>query len=125
MEAAKKTLPPVLGNQAVRFFTQSFTNQGFTDGSLTKWKGRKDDARPGRAILVKSGNLKRAVSGSLKQATWNLIKLIVDSSAIPYARRHNEGLDDMPKRQFMGPSKELQKQQVSKIKQVIDSIWRG
>jgi phage gpG-like protein len=123
MEKVKKTLPPVVANLSVNFFVASFNNQGFTDGSLSRWQARKNDTRPGRAILVKSGALKRAVSGSVKEATWDKIHLVIDSGAVPYAKRHNEGLDGMPKRQFMGQSHELQKQQVSKIKQVINSIW--
>jgi hypothetical protein len=58
MEQLKKEVPPVLANQAQTFFTRSFDNQGFTDGSLSKWAERKYGKDAGRNILVKSGKAK-------------------------------------------------------------------
>ncbi len=40
---------------------------------------------------------------------------------LPYAARHNSGLDGMPKRQFMGKSPILMRQHREKIKEFIDN----
>jgi phage gpG-like protein len=122
MEQLKKEIPPVLANQAQTFFTRSFDNQGFTDGSLSKWAERKYGKDAGRNILVKSGRLKRAVSSSIREANWNIIRLIVD---VPYAEYHNEGTDKLPKREFMGDSKTLRDMQLKKLQQMSDKIWNN
>lgn len=125
MDALKRDLPPVIGNMGTRFFVESFTKQGFTDKSFEPWQKpkrmiagtpeykypkKKDLNRHTRNILVgksggtKSGahtHLRQSVNTSLKQSTWTNILWSVPQ---PYARRHNEGLVMMPKRQFMGSS---------------------
>jgi len=45
------------------------------------------------------------------------------SSDKPYAERHNEGKDDMPKRQFMGASEQLDKKVINKIDKTLDKIF--
>ena len=53
---------------------------------------KKDDKRAGRAILVKSGDLRR----SIRFDTVNKSNLSVRiASDLPYARIHNEGLTEM------------------------------
>jgi phage gpG-like protein len=92
MKEMKATLPAVLGATGTRFFTGSFRNQGFTDSSLTLWEQRKQSRRDnGRAILVKSGTLRKAVNNSLQGATWDLVKWNVPASEVPYASIHNNG----------------------------------
>jgi phage gpG-like protein len=128
MEQLKKEVPPVLANQAQTFFTKSFDNQGFTDGSLSKWAERKYGKDAGRNILVKSGRLKRAVSSSIREANWNIIRLIVDVSnegGFNYAQAHNEGTDKLPKREFMGDSATLRNMQLKKLQQMSDKIWNN
>jgi phage gpG-like protein len=145
MQEVKKQLPTVLANQAQTFFTHSFDKQGFEEGkdpwqevkrrqegtSEYKYPKYKGLGRRTKAILSGSGRLKRAVASSVRQATWDLIRLIVD---VPYADIHNKGGEGkafgkhafkMPKREFMGDSSILRKMQKDKIKQVIDKIWRA
>jgi phage gpG-like protein len=125
------------GVLAVNHFTKSFSDGGFTDESWTPWKRRKiKDSRRGRqfswhrhagtdeeegkrfkvkevdvrsvknrAILVKSGRLRRSLRS---RRLGNLaVKIMTD---VPYARRHNDGLNKMPKRQFIGYSGKLNRQ---------------
>jgi phage gpG-like protein len=127
MEAVKREAPQILANQAQTFFADTFNKQGFTDGSLQKWKERKNDTKKrdsGRAILVKSGNLRKAVANSIRSATFDNIRLVVDGK-FSYGKYHNEGTDKLPKREFMGDSKTLRKMQKGKLKKMIDKIWRG
>ena len=138
MAELKKTLPPVIGNMGTRHFVASFTNQGFDNNGVEKWKEvkrrisgtpefkypkKKDLGRHERPILIgksggsKSGahaHLRQSVNTSLKEATWENILFSVPQ---PYAQRHNDGLDGMPKRQFIGNSASL----IAKIQAKLDS----
>lgn len=101
---------------AKNHFTNSFREQGFTDESKQAWQPRKradrGRSKGNRAILVKSGRLRRSLRtrriGSLAG------KILTD---VPYARVHNDGLRSgrgkgfiMPKRQFIGYSGKLNRQ---------------
>lgn len=130
----KQDLPTKLADQAQNFFTNSWRLQGWND---TTWqipkrriKGtpeymypkKKGLGRRTRATLVQSGRLRRAVSNSIRQATFEKIKLIV---AVPYANYHNAGTDHLPKRQFMGDTQLLRDKQIKLINREIDKVWKG
>jgi hypothetical protein len=141
MDQMKRDIPQQIGNMAVRHFVKSFDDQGFTDVGLVKWKEvkrriigtdaykypkKKDLERRSRSILVgksggtKSGahaHLKAQVNTSLKRAVWPNIDFSISSK---YANRHNQGLDGMPKRKFMGNSHVL----AQAAKQKIDDSMR-
>jgi phage gpG-like protein len=128
METLKLELPRVLSNDTQRFFTQSFDKQGFTDKSLEPWAKRKKPKKTdeGRAILVQSGRLRRAVANSARGVSFDKIDFIVD---VPYAEIHNDGGlmgkgGTMPKRQFMGESAELTKRLIKKINLAVSKLWR-
>lgn len=91
LESFEKTvrveMPTLLANQARNFFLDSFKNQAW-DGK--GWAPRQKNTRKGRAILVKSGALRRAVSQSVRSVAFERISLVV---ALPYAAVHNEGFD--------------------------------
>lgn len=99
-----RTFPRRLGSVAVRHFKMSFRNEGFTDRGLVKWKRRKGNTDPGRAVLTKTGDLKRSIK--IKRASFQ--KIIIATSGVSYADRHNSGTRGMPKRQFMGDSEKLE-----------------
>jgi phage gpG-like protein len=91
-EDMKRDLPTVLANQARGFFVGNFNRQSFTDQHPSPWAPRstnKGARNEGRAILVKTGRLRRAVNSSLKQASFDRIAFSV--SGVPYAKIHNEG----------------------------------
>lgn len=79
---------PVMGNDALNHFKGSFTDQGFTNESTEKWKPRKrpDRKRPGRAILIDTGRLRR----SLRYRKGRKYEVVIKSN-VPYAKIHNEG----------------------------------
>lgn len=126
MSKLKNDLPVLLANETQNFFASSWKNSGFTDNTLTKWDKRKKETKKstGKQIMVSTGKLRRAVQNSIREKSWQKIKLVIDGSSIPYAKRHNEGLDGMPQRQFMGDSKELKKLQRKTISKAIDKIWK-
>ena len=89
LESKKSSLPKILANSTKKFFLASWEKQGWDDNGITKWAPRKKNKKAiGRAVLVKSGALRRAVNASLKSATFDSIKFSVD---LPYAQIHNEG----------------------------------
>ena len=103
-------LPKKLGNEAVNHFKDSWKLQGWNDNITTPWKRRKGMIRgfsvstksdAGRAILVKTGRLKRSFD---YYPTHKRIMVINDT---PYSVYHNYGTSRLPKRKFMGRSRTL------------------
>ena len=128
----------VMGTDAKNHFVKSFRNQGFEDASIEKWQPRKrtnyrtrsgkvvDDTN--RAILVKSGDLRRSIK--VLNKSYRSITL---GSDLPYAQIHNDGLYGnaygkyrfkMPKRQFIGHSKKLIDQLRMKLDKRIVNVFR-
>jgi len=113
----KRDVPKIIAKNSVNWFKEGFRKGGGrgggqTDDSLGGWAPRlKRDTT--RAILVgtadKKGGARGALRDSIKKlkATWR--QIIVGTTRIPYAERHNEGLAGMPKREFIGDSKGLNK----------------
>jgi phage gpG-like protein len=85
-KSEKKKLPRVIANIALNHFKKSFIKGGFTDGGFEKWPERKNDKTPGRATLVKSGQLRR--STRIAEANERRILIV---NALPYAYIHNDG----------------------------------
>ncbi len=129
IERTKKELPVIL---AIK--TQSFFVKSFTDGGL---EGEKKWAEPKRKIegtkeykyskfrnkptLVNRGVLRNRVNTSIRSKVWDLIRMVVD---LPYAKRHNEGLDGMPKRSYMKDVPALRRLQRSIIEKFFNKVWQ-
>lgn len=121
IEAFKPQLNKIVdasGVLAVNHFTKSFANQGFTDESISRWLPRKRAERgKNRAILVKSGRLRRSLRS--KRFGSLAVKIMTD---VPYASVHNNGERSgrgkgfkMPKRQFIGYSGQLNRKIIAFI----------
>jgi phage gpG-like protein len=80
----------LIGNEAKNFFVNSFRLQGFEDRTVEKWKPRKKETKRsiGRAILVKSGDLRRSI---IRQPVNKANLSVKISTDLPYAKVHNEG----------------------------------
>lgn len=142
IEAFMARAPKAVGQLAVREFVGNFKRQSFQDeaGVEHAWTSRKvrryrrksgkgkssrlvltaaGKADRGRAILVKSGKLRRSISvGSLDSDS-----VTIDSDS-EYAQAHNEGNDVLPQRQFMGGSKRLNDEVITYLQRGIDDIMR-
>jgi phage gpG-like protein len=135
--------------EGLNHFEKSFEKQGFDNGGVNEWKARKTTDKRGRDITRYRTN-KRGKRGELnsfgRKNTGRAIltghstganKLrhslkarkisggIEFSSDKPYAQRHNEGLNGMPKRQFMGASKTLDKNIKKKIDKQLNKIFKN
>lgn len=132
-ERLKKDLPKVLANDGQRFFAESFKRSGFENNTFQKWpevqrrtpgtRAYRSATRSSRtrAILVKSGRLRREVSNSVKQVSFP--RTVFRASA-PYAVYHNEGTGRLPQRQFMGRSRKLETGFEKKIRSALKNIWK-
>lgn len=113
----------IIANEAKNHFVKSFRDGGFTDNTLVKWKPRKSKSKrdTGRAILVKTGDLRRSVK--IKGINKSSLNIIIGSD-LPYAKVHNDGLSPMPKRKFIGNSNKLNKKIIVIIDKRIKSIFK-
>ena len=135
-ELVMKGLPKLCGGMAVTHFKENFRRQGFLAATVESWAkrndsswGKKSKKKTERAILVKSGILKRSIR--VVQEGTDFVKI---GSDVPYAQVHNEGFSGsvsqsvkpftrkgkpvkgysrtinqkIPKRQFMGYSQSLE-----------------
>jgi phage gpG-like protein len=83
----KDAYPRYVGNMAVNFYKDSFKRQGYIDTGFKKWDKRKNDAKgKGRAILVKTGRLRRSI-----RIIRTGLGYVVVGTDVPYAQIHNEG----------------------------------
>ena len=123
-----RTLPIKAGNVAVEHFKENFQKGGFVDGGLKKWKPSKrlssgsKSAAANRPTLMSGRDM---LYNDIKKETRDGEVLIhTTNQTEDYAAVHNEGLRagrgkgfQMPKRQFIGDSKELNE----KVKTLIES----
>lgn len=140
----------IIGNEGKLFIQKNFQDEGFTDATTDKWEERKTEDSQGRDItryrtnrVGRAGNLNRYGSKNKDRALLtghatggdklrNSFKSRINSSskevrfytAKKYASRHNEGLDGMPKRQFMGKSAYLDGKISDKLTKELDKTLR-
>lgn len=151
---ASKEIPDkalrIMGVEGKRFIDKNFRDQGFTDTSTTKWKDRKTVDKKGRDItryrtnrVGQSGSLNRfgsknegrailvgfatggdKLKNSFRYSVSQGSSRVIFRTYKPYAKRHNEGIEGMPKRQFIGKSAYLNQQISDKIKRELDKNLR-
>lgn len=83
---ALRALPRIVGNIAVNFYKDRFSRQGWQDERFEPWTKRKREDRRARAILVKTGRLRRSIR--IVSQTHNSVTV---GTSVPYAQIHNEG----------------------------------
>ena len=117
-----RRLPIRLAVTTEKHFREGFEKGGGqTDASKNGWESRKQKERGlRRGILIKSGTLRRDVKQ--RMATFSMTIIATSSITIKYADVHNSGLRSgrgkgftMPKREFIGKSKELEKKHIDII----------
>lgn len=80
--------PRAIGTMAASHFRDNFAKQGFDDVTVRKWARRKYNGKNDgdRAILTKTGRLKRSV----RLRSYSTERIVIGTN-VPYARYHNEG----------------------------------
>lgn len=123
----------VMGVMAINHYKKSFINGGFTDEGFVAWQKRKREDRGryaknagSRAVLVKTGKLKRSLVA--KKFGRYAVRI---TSNVNYANVHNEGLRagrgkgfTMPKRQFVGYSGMLSAKIELRLRNKIQRIFK-
>ena len=109
MELSRKKTMVLVAEASKNHFVKGFRQGGKqTDESKTGWERRQIETPKtrGRGILVGlgGGHLWRDIE-VLKETSDTII---IGTSRIVYAARHNEGLLGMPQREFIGPSNVLE-----------------
>ncbi len=152
LNKAAKEIPDkslrIIGVEGIKFIKKNFRDQGFNDTGIKKWEKRKTTDKNGRDLtrytrgrnaggVTRFGqrNAERAIlvghnTGGdklINSFKYNVIKAsnqVHFNTSKKYAARHNEGLDGMTQRQFMGKSKYLDTQISQKIKKELDKLLR-
>jgi HK97 gp10 family phage protein len=137
----RKGLPRQVSIIAAKHFTDNFRRQGYlNNGTVIAWKPRKlqryskrgqksakssrlkltqgGKADRGRAILVQSGRLRRAIRPS-SSGDYAVVK-----NDTPYAGYLNDGTDKMPARPFMITTPDLEKEIEEHFFNEIDKMWK-
>lgn len=129
--AINRRLPAIIGKKAVDMFTENFQNEGFQNANLEPWKEVKRRQNPrtkgaakNRKILTgKTGDLGRSIKYDPGEASVTIY------SDVPYAAVHNEGLRagrgagfQMPQRQFIGDSLEVDEMIETEIDNMMNQI---
>lgn len=131
-QAINHDLPVILGKKAVDHFTENFQKEGFQDNGVKPWKEVQRRIRPARGaagsrkiLTGKTGDLGRSIKYEVSPSQ---VKVFSD---VPYADVHNEGLRagrgagfQMPKRQFIGESAELDRIIEDEIEQTLNNILK-
>lgn len=83
----RRELPMIASKIAENEFRQNFRRQGYRDagGKVTPWAKRKDGSDAGRAVLVKTGRLRRETKAA---PTFGHARVL---NRTPYAAIHNRG----------------------------------
>lgn len=85
-------LPAIAGNEALNFFLDNFRRQAFPGNTMQVWPSRKNPnkwgkvKRPGRALLIDSGRLRRSIR-VIKSSN----DAVVIGTDVKYAKAQNEG----------------------------------
>lgn len=124
-----RELPIKVGREAKNHFQENFQKGGFVDGGLHKWKPAKRIGK-GKDAASKYGTLLSA-----RNHLYDSVEYVPGDAEVhiqnkvPYAAVHNEGLKAgrgkgfiMPKRQFIGDSKELTEKVKSSIETELSKI---
>lgn len=121
----------ILGRLAQSHFVAGFrTGGGMTDDSRGGWlprkRGTKADrrTRKRRGILIQSNKLRDSINYRPQAMKVKIIAKAISPEGIDYAPVHNEGIGNMPKREFIGHSKMLEKKVIARIRRELDTVFK-
>lgn len=108
-----------MANNAVNFFkVDVFEAQGFIDETVQRWPGRKSKRdNAGRKLLVKSGKGRASIKVLSRSKYSRRV-----GTAVPYMELHNVGTSRLPKRQFIGQSRRLERQNLKLLNRFLQSV---
>lgn len=143
----ERDLPRIIAVEGIAQMKENFREEGFEDRSRTRWKPRKTTDSRGRNNTVyrtnrvgKAGSPnaygrrirgRKILTGHNTSANklQNSFKTRVSPQQVAfytyknYAQVHNEGLGNMPKREYIGPSYAWEMRVQRKAKKSLDKIY--
>lgn len=90
----RRRMPGAMGRIAVNHFKSGFVKGGgTTNDNVGGWQKRKVNRGRQRAILVKTGDLKRSIRILFRKVSRGFMTVKIGTEGIKYAAVHNFGLD--------------------------------
>ncbi len=124
MRQMKRSLVDVIEEESAKHFQRNFDRSAWHGSFTQPWKPRKD-LDTSRRLLVKTGDLRR--SATTPKRNIRGVKYVLNQV---YASVHNNGERagrgagfQMPKRQFIGQSRQLDAKIIHKMKKVLDQYF--
>lgn len=148
MQVIPDKLPTIIEVEGLNAIKQNFRTQGYNDGSKRAWQKRKTTDKDGKDLTRYRTNRKGSAGsftrfGQRNQGRAILVghdtggdklsnsfrarrsrQRVVFYTYKKYGQRHNEGLDGMPKRQFMGKSVTLENNIKKKLTKELDKALK-
>ena len=128
LEKFKIEMPILAGNLAKNHFLKGFKKGGGqTERSKGGWRqrkrarGRAGARNQGTALLVQTGDLRADIN--VRGATFR--KTVINTRRINYASFHNEGQGRLPRREFVGVSRSLEKKTLNLINKNLRKITKN
>jgi hypothetical protein len=126
----KHTLPIQLGALAVVHFKRNLRQEGFVDDKLVRWeevqrrkRGHKNyNPKQQQKMLVGKGGT--GFNRTIRVSSASFRRVVIASRGKKYARYHNRGEGNLPKRQFMGESKTLRRKVNRRIKIAVGGVFK-
>lgn len=132
IEALKPDMQEVADMVAVTgvsYFKGTFRKKEFDGKKWAEAEVDKSEKRKRGSLMVESTALMNSVR--VAEATPDLVKWAAGNDKVPYAQVHNEGGRagrgagfDMPLRQFMGESEELEEKITKRVDAYFNSLFR-
>lgn len=105
-----------VSKNSLEFFLKYYTKEGTMKGGFTRWAERQKDT--GKKILFKSGHMKT----SFEIINHSSTEVSIINKA-PYSGYHQDGDGNLPVREIMYNSPELEKLNEDLIVEMIDDIF--
>lgn len=122
-----------MGNIAYNQTMKNFRDQGYTDETLQKWKGRKytEKGRGHRGILMGLATGQSGLKASYRKIRRSALAISIVNNKV-YSGVHNEGLRagrgrgfKMPERRMIGDSSVMRRNIIKMINRNIRKVWQS
>ena len=116
-EKAIEVAPHIIGRNVVNDIHQNFKLQGLqSDKGFEPWEPSRAAIEEHRKTLIDTATMFNSIHYEVE---GNKVLVGLDSSLVPYAKYHNEGTDDITKRQFLYVRQAVLKKAMEQIEKLI------
>lgn len=116
-EQAMKAAPQIMGRNVVNDIHQNFKLQGLqSDKGFEPWEPSRAAIEEHRKTLIDTATMFNSIHYEVE---GNKVLVGLDSSLVPYAKYHNEGTDDITKRQFLYVRQSVLKKAMEQVEKLI------